>query len=197
MRYPDRLQPRRDREVQFRERQLRFLERHDRHAHQARIVRAEIDHVTVVCARGPIAKPGRDLRAGPERGVDAVGREHELLFEAEHVQRARALASVEGSQSLNLLRGLDQAIAEAQQLGYVLRAMPPAARHDHRDFLIGDERGAVAHRRHLVAQVRVRVPLQEIRQLHDMAVGVIERPVVGRIRHGKLLPRVPFGRPAR
>ena len=49
-----------------------------------------------------------------------MSREHELLLEAEHVQRAGALAPIECSEGLNLLRGLDQPVAEAQQFGYML-----------------------------------------------------------------------------
>src|SRR5258708_30230065 len=114
-------------------------------------------------------------------------REYQLFLETEHVDGLGAPPAVKRAQCLNLFRSLDQIVAKRDHLGDVLLSMPPAARHDLRDFFIGDKRRAVAYRRDLTTQIRIRVLLQEIRKLHDMAVGVVHRSVVRGISHGGYL----------
>src|SRR5260370_32401242 len=110
-------------------------------------------------------------------------REHQLFLEPEHIDCLRAFAAVKRAQCLNSFRSFDQQIAQRDHPRDVLLSMPPAARHDLRNFLIGDERRAVADRGDVVAQVRVSVLLEEIGKLHDMAVGVVHRAVVRCVSH--------------
>jgi len=69
----------------------------------------------------------------------------------------------------------------------MLGAVPPALVHDHRHLLVRDDGGRIGHLGDLVPQARVGVSLQEVRQLHDVAVGVIDVAVRRRVGHGRLL----------
>ena len=86
----------------------------------------------------------------------------------------RAVVAVERAERLDLL---DFAISRrrARSGRRVLVTVPVAVADDHRDLLVGDERRGVAHLRDLVAHRGVGVVPQEVGQLHDVAVGVVER----------------------
>ena len=122
-----------------------------------------------------------------------MSRKHQLAFEAEHIERDGALGTVEGAQRLNLFRSFNQVIAHRKIIRDMLLAVTPAARHDLRHFLVRDQRGAVADRGNLRAQFRIGIGLQEIRQLHDMAIGVVKCAIVGCVSHDDTSWRVGFG----
>jgi hypothetical protein len=147
MRHPDSLGAALERELELLERERRLSQRHDRDAHQARVVPAEIRHVPIVRACRAVAQLRRDLRARRKRHRNAMRREHQLFLETEHVDGLRAFAAVKRAQRLDLLRSLDQIVAPRDHLGDMRLRMPPAARHDLRNFLIGNQRRAVAHHR--------------------------------------------------
>src|SRR5579871_2730959 len=67
-------------------------------------------------------------------------------------------------------------------------AVAATARNDLGHLLVGDDRSAVADVRDFVAPFRVRELPEEVREFHDVAIGIVEGPIGGRIRHRYFLP---------
>ena len=106
-----------------------------------------------------------------------MGGEHELLAEAEHVERHRAVVTVERTECLDLFRLSDQLVAEHDLRFDVFGRVAVSVGDDEFDFFVGDERRGVADLGDLLANRRIGVVAQEVGQLHDVAVGVVERSV--------------------
>jgi hypothetical protein len=144
------------------------------------VARGELGHRPVVRPRRGIAVLDRPL--GREGVAGREGGEHQLLAEPQHVERGRALAGVERPQGRVALRPRDQGVAQGDHLGHLVRrvaAAVPGLVHQVRqwpDLRDGDLR-------HPLTLVGVCVDLEEIRQLHDVAVGVVEGAALG-IDHG-------------
>ena len=187
VRHPHRLEVAGQHEVQLLQGQLRVVQRNGGHAHQPVIGGAEVDHVPVVRPGRAIAQPALQLGRRREGHAQAVGREHQLLAEAEQVHGGAPVAGIEGPQGLDLLGLLDQGVTQGHLGRHVLGAVRPALVHDHRHLLVGDDGGRVGHLGDLVPQAGVGIALQEVRQLHDVAVGVIDVAVRRRVGHGRLL----------
>jgi len=118
-----------------------------------------------------------------ERRRGSVGGEHELLAEAEHVERHRAVVTVERTECLDLLRLGDQLVAEHDLRLDVFGRVAVSVGDDQFDSFVGDERRCVVDLGDLLTDRRVGVVAQEVGQLHDVAVGVVERSVGGREGH--------------
>ena len=191
VRQPGGAQPRLQRKLKLGDGQIRLVQRHHRDADQARIGAAEVGHVAIVRPRRAIAKGRLELRARRERHGDAVGRENELLLEAQHVEGGDTVGAVEGAQGLDFLRRGDQLVPQRDLRRHVFGAVPPALPHDDGHLLVGDDGGGVADLRYVVAQGGVGVFLQEVRQLHDVAVGVIDGAAARRVGHGVSPLRTP------
>ncbi len=84
---------------EFRDGERRIVERHHADAEQPLVIAAECAHCAVVRARRAVAHVRRHLRTGRKRQRHAMCREHQLAFEAEHVERGRALGGIECAQA--------------------------------------------------------------------------------------------------
>ena len=188
VRHPHRLQVAGQDEVQLLQRQFRIIQGDGRHAHQPVVGGAEVDHVPVVRPGRAIAQPALQLAGRREGHAQAVGRKDQLLAEAQQVHGRAAVGGIEGPQGLDFLGLLDQGVAQGHLGRHVLIAVPAALVHDHRHLLVGDDGGRIGHLGDLVPKPGIGIPLQEVRQLHDVAVGVIDVAVRRRVGHGCLLP---------
>ena len=113
-----------------------------------------------------------------------MGGKHQLFPEAQKIHRGGTLLAVEGTERLNLFRLRDQPIAQGNHAGDVLGAVLTALLQNLCDFLVAHERRAVADLRQVVANLRIRVVAQEVRQFHDVAVRIVERTAGGCVGHG-------------
>ena len=186
VRHPDGAQALGQHPIQFRNRQVRIVQRDRCHADQAFVDAAEISHVAVVRAGCAIAQAVLQFRAGRERHAQAVGGEHQLFLEPQQVHGRGPVSAVEGPQALDFLGLCDQPVAHSDLGGTVFVAVPATLAHDDGDFFVGDDGGRIADLGDLVAQGRVGVFFQEVRQLHDVAVGIIDGPCGRRVGHGVL-----------
>ena len=174
---PDGLQSGAECEVEFLQRELGVFQRHDADPHQPMVVCAELAHRPVVGASRAVADLVGELATRRERRGDTVRGEHELLAKAEHVERHGAVVAVECTERLDLLGLRDQLVAECDLRLDVFGSMPLAVGDDLIHLVVGDQRRGVADLGDLLADRRVGVVAQEVRQLHDVAVRVVERPV--------------------
>ena len=166
-RHPDRANPCGDRRVDLRERPLGIVQRHDADPDQAFVAAAELGHRPVQRPRAAILHVGV-LRRHELRGGE--GGEHQLPGEAEVVERLAALARVDravGRPALGSghhvggdLGGRDRVLLAGQRLG---------------DRLLGARAaGLQPHALQPAADRRVRIALEPVEALHDVAVGVID-----------------------
>ena len=117
-------------------------------------------------------------------------REHELSCESQQVERLRALVAIEGAQRHVAFRSADERIAERQQLGDFTFTVPPAACRLF-DEIREPSDARQPELRQTVAHVGIGMLGEEIRQLHDVAVGVVERAAL-RICHERTPERGPL-----
>ncbi len=163
----------------------RVVEWNYANTHKPLVGRAELAHVSVVGTGCPVTKHRVGLRTRMERQHHTVRGEHELLLEAEHVQRDRPVVAVERAETLDFFRLCNQLVAE-RNLGLdVFRRVFRPVGDNGGDFFVSDQRRGVAHRRNLVPDGRVGVVDQEVRQLHDVTVSVIERPIRWCVGHAR------------
>ena len=185
MRYPHGLETQPQNVLQLRERGLRVVERQQCDAHQSLILATELCHAAIVRARGCVAFFDRTFeREGETFGE---GREHELTCETQQVECLRAFRRVECAERHVAFRTADQSVAEREQLGDLAIAVLAIA------LGFFDESGETSDARNLdaryaLAHVRVGIFGEEVRQLHDVAVGVVTGAAV-RVRHQRIPPQ--------
>ena len=162
-----------ERGVELDDRLLRHVEVADRDSVKPIVPVAEASHRPVV----------RSVRAVAERGVidleqrRAERRVHDLVLEAEEVERATPLCRLDGAQrGVPLRASLDEVVAQPDQsVALVVRVLPvarvDAVRHHHGLDV-----------RQAVTQLRVDVIAQEARPLHEVAVRVDDAATPG-VRH--------------
>jgi len=162
--------------VEFGERQGGDVERQQGDAHQALIAAREFAHGPVVSPGGGVAVLDRPL-FGKGR-TRRKGGEDQLAVEAQKVQGGAPLCGVEGAKGAVALGSADEAIAKGGQLGDPLGGVAsPRLR-----FL--EQIGERTHARNLdlrhpLAQPGIGMVLEEVRQLHDVAVGIVEGAALG------------------
>ena len=149
---------------------VRIVQRHHGDADEPGIGSAELSHGTVVSPGCAVAQ------AGSGRGEDGAGAkrgEDHLPPEAQLVQRLAALLAAERAQGIVPLRAAGEVLAKGGQLRPPAWAVAATARVGGR---IEEARQDSEHRREFVANVRLGVRGQEVRQLHQMAVSIIDQP---------------------
>src|SRR6266542_3280041 len=153
---------------------------HERDRVQPCITRAELDHGAVL-RRAPRVQ-AVDIAPGEHRRGER--REHQLTLEAEQVERTGPLDGIERPQRQPPLL-LEQPLL---RLGGGRRVRPAGGGARHRGLEQRRERvhGASPEP---VALVRIDVLVEEVRQLHDVTVGVEDLAVAG-VRHGSPQRRV-------
>ena len=159
------------------------MKRNARHRHQAGIGAAKSRHAAVVGARCRVLN--FEIKPAVKNHGATQGREDELFFEAEQIERPGAVAGIEGPEGLFFLGTSDETQApqrfEFVGIGPCVAALPreaPTLSLVHGRARVVDGRKPVPHG-------GIGVIRQEIRQLHDMAVGIEEAAARG-IGHANL-----------
>ena len=104
--------------------------------------------------------------------------------ESKQVERGAAIASVEGTQTLDLLGFGDQPVTESDLGLHVVGAVLATLGQDLCHLGIGHQRRRVANRFELLGHIRIGIVDQEVGQLHDVTVGVVELTVGRGVGHG-------------
>ena len=185
VRHPDGLEAALQHEVELGHRQLGLVERHDGDAHQPRVARRR-SRPCAGCGRAPrrSAASGRAW-SWPRTAWRRCGwRTPAASGSPACPAPSSGPRSLKAPSAWISFEDVDQLVAQRDLRGHVLGAVAPALPHDHRHLLVGDDRGRIAHLRDVVAQGGVGVALQEVRQLHDVAVGVVDRPSWRSVGHG-------------
>ena len=158
--------------------ELGLVERQGGDPQEALILCAEVRHGPVVCARCGIAKLERlavEARAGGKR------RENELAVKAQLIERLLALLPVEGAQRLVALGPGDEIGTQRHHLGDAFGILPRALAGCFETL----QAAAATLKRDsgkLIAEFGVGEVLEEVRLLHDVAIGIVERASLG-VRH--------------
>ena len=148
-------------ELLLRERDVGEREEADRQ--QARVGRAEVRHGAVERA-GPAVEELEVLATELRRGER---REHELLLEAEEIERATALARVHRTERVPTLRAHQRALELRGRVGVAASSLGVGER------LLGERtRTAEGQRADAITNTGIGVALEPVRRLHQMAVGV-------------------------
>ena len=113
---------------------------------------------------------------------------HDLPFEPEQVERRRPVGFVESTQRLNFFGVRNERVTHGDLCSPMFVAVTVALVHDDRHFFVSDDRSRVAHQRNVGPELGVGVAGQKVRQFHDVAVGIENRPGRWRVRHGRTVP---------
>ena len=155
-----------------------IIQRHNTDPHQAIVCRAEIQHVAVVSTSGSITQNRIFFTAGMERKRNGMSGKDQLFFETQQIHSSRAIRAVKCSQGLNFFGIFNKRIAHGQLRSHMLFRVPAALAHDLVYFVIGYHRRRITNLGNVIPQVWICIGFQKVRQLHDVAVGV----VIGTIR---------------
>ncbi len=160
-------------------RDLGIVQGNHRDADEPFIGVAEFSHRTIVC-------PGRGeaylQRFRLEDQPRAERREHDLTLKTEQVQGGTTFVPAGSAKGVMPFRPARQAITKGRKLGDDLGRMPPPV-----DSLAHVELAARIELGKTVAHARIRVGGEKVRQLHQVAVGVVDQSPVGVAHVGLLL----------
>ena len=152
---------------------VRIVQRHHGDADEPGVGVAEFGH-------GAVVGPGRAVaQIGGGRGEDgagAEGGEDDLPLEPKQVQRLAALLAAERAQGVVPLGAAGEVVAKGGQLrpsAWVMAAPPGMGRR------IEDARQGGQHRGQFLANARLGVRGEEVRQFHQVAVGIVDLPGSG------------------
>ena len=157
---------------------LRIFQRHKRHAQQAGVYRAEVGNAAVVRRRAPIGQI--DIAACVELRVRKGG-EDELAGEAQLVEGAHPFVGIHGAVGEITLRTAHDIGCQLRRLLRIVAARPALLHEFERRSIAAAGQAQIPE---LAGRRSVCIARQPVHRFHEVAVGVVNKPLTCIRRHG-------------